>query len=119
MARIPEGATLIDNPISADSDQLLIDAIADDNNPDPCVLLADKKMGNKVEQWIEKLPDRERDVIQRRFGLHNQQSETLAEVGDALGVTRERVRQIQIQALKRLRQISEADGLSEGPFMDE
>ena len=98
---------------------MLIDAIADDNNPDPCLLLADKKLGNQVDHWLDQLPDRERDVIQRRFGLRNQHSETLAEVGDALGVTRERVRQIQIQALKRLRKISESEGIGETPFMDQ
>lgn len=108
-----------DRPISPDSDQLLIDAIADDNNPDPCVLLADRKLGQQVDQWLSRLPEREREVIERRFGLHQQQSQTLAEVGDALGVTRERVRQIQIQALRRLRQISDSDGVTETPIMDD
>ena len=77
------------------------------------VLLADSKLGAQVDQWLERLPDREREVVERRFGLHGFRSQTLAEVGTDLGVTRERVRQIQIQALRRLRKISQSDGVTD------
>ena len=116
--RLNERTTSIDGPVSPDSDRLLLDAIADDNNPDPVVLLADSKLGAQVDQWLERLPDREREVVERRFGLHGFRSQTLAEVGNDLGVTRERVRQIQIQALRRLRKISLSDGVTETPLLD-
>ncbi len=113
-----ERTTSIDGPAAKDSDRLLLEAIADENNPDPCVLLADARLGKQVDRWLAQLPDREREVIVRRFGLHGFHSQTLAEVGDDLGVTRERVRQIQIQALRRLRQISNSEGVTETPLLD-
>ena len=113
-----ERAERLDRPMTSDSDTLLIEGMADDNNPDPCILLADAKLGPQVDQWLEQLPEREREVIERRFGLHGTEKQTLNCVGEAMGITRERVRQIQIQALKRLRGISEADGVTEIPTLE-
>jgi RNA polymerase nonessential primary-like sigma factor len=113
-----ERTSSIDGPVSRDSDRMLLDAIADENNPDPCVLLADAKLGSQIDVWLNRLPEREREVVERRFGLHGFPSQTLAEVGRDLGVTRERVRQIQMQALRRLRDISGSDGVIESPIME-
>ena len=113
-----ERAERLDRPMTSDSDTLLIEGMADDNNPDPCILLADAKLGPQVDQWLEQLPEREREVIERRFGLHGTEKQTLNCVGEAMGITRERVRQIQIQALRRLRGISEADGVTEIPTLE-
>jgi RNA polymerase nonessential primary-like sigma factor len=113
-----ERTSSIDGPVNKDSDRLLLDAIADENNPDPCVLLADAKIGKQIDHWIEQLPEREREVVERRFGLHGFPSQTLAEVGRDLGVTRERVRQIQMQALRRLRDISGSEGVTEITTLD-
>jgi len=57
-------------------------------------------------------------VVEQRFGLNGQEKGTLEDVGNAIGVTRERVRQIQMDALKRLRQILEAEGLSEDSLFE-
>lgn len=110
-----ERARSLDRPLGDESDALLIEAIADESSPDPCVLLADAKMGPQVDRWLDQLPEREKAVIERRFGLHGHRRQTLNEVGEELGVTRERVRQIQLQALRHLRHISEADGVTEMP----
>ena len=62
-----ERTASIDGPVSKDSDRLLLDAIADENNPDPCVLLADSRIGKQIDHWLDQLPDREREVVERRF----------------------------------------------------
>ncbi len=56
--------------------------------------------------------------MEHRFGLHGKGRRTLEEVGELLGVTRERVRQVQLAALVRLREISSREGISEMPFID-
>jgi len=113
-----ERTASIDGPINKDSNRLMLDAIADENNPDPIILLADAKIGKQIDHWLEQLPEREREVVERRFGLHGFPSQTLAEVGRDLGVTRERVRQIQMRALTRLKDISSTDGVTEPPLLE-
>ena len=61
--------------------------------------------------------EREREIVSRRFGL-NDRRETLEQIGELLGITRERVRQIQMDALARLRKVLESHGLSEEAFLD-
>ena len=69
-------------------------------------------------QWLELLPMQQRVVVEHRFGLHGQGRRTLEEVGAMLGVTRERVRQVQLAALARLKEISQREGIMEAPFME-
>ena len=103
----------VDTPIGKDSDRLLLDAIPDENNTDPAQLLQDTDLETIVEKWLTRLNEKQREVVERRFGLNGHEKGTLEQVGNQIGVTRERVRQIQMDALKRLRQILEAEGLSE------
>ncbi len=65
-----------------------------------------------MNQWLERLNDKQREVIARRYGLHGYDQSTLEDVAREMGVTRERVRQIQIEALRRLREIMETEGFS-------
>lgn len=65
-----------------------------------------------VKQWLEQLNDKQRIVIERRFGLNNQEVCTLEDLAGHLGLTRERVRQIQLEALGQLRRILGRRGLS-------
>jgi RNA polymerase nonessential primary-like sigma factor len=65
-----------------------------------------------VEDWLESLSDKQLEVVEKRFGLHGRHRETLEQIGEELGVTRERVRQIQVGALKRLEQGMLANGLT-------
>ena len=65
-----------------------------------------------IAEWLEELSDKQREVIARRFGLSGFEGATLEEVGREIGLTRERVRQIQVEALRRLREILERQGLS-------
>jgi RNA polymerase nonessential primary-like sigma factor len=71
-----------------------------------------------VDQWLGKLAEKQRAVIERRFGLHGQRRLTLEQIGSELGVTRERVRQIQLEALRSLRAMIEGDGLSPDALLD-
>ena len=69
-------------------------------------------MHGNINAWLQQLEGKQREVLVRRFGLHGHEKATLEEVGQELGVTRERVRQIQMEALKRLRRILEGSGYS-------
>ena len=112
MLGLNERIASVDVPAERDSDRSLLDTIPDEQNPDPAALLQDDDMQRHLETWLAQLNDKQRAVVERRFGLHGREIATLEEVGNEIGVTRERVRQIQIEALKRLRQILEREGFS-------
>jgi len=110
--------TSVDVAIGKDGERPLLDLIPDENNVDPSMVLQDESVNANINQWLEKLESKQREVLVRRFGLHGHEKSTLEEVGQELGVTRERVRQIQMEALKRLRRILEGSGYSaENLFM--
>jgi RNA polymerase nonessential primary-like sigma factor len=105
-------AISIDTPLMQDSQKTLVDIIADDNNIDPSSLVQQADLAVHMTHWLEALNDREREVIMRRFGLQGHERGTLEEVGKAIGLTRERVRQLQLEGLKKLRHLVEAEGLT-------
>jgi len=110
--------TSVDVAIGKDGERPLLDIIPDENNVDPSMLLQDERVNSNINAWLEKLESKQREVLVRRFGLHGHEKSTLEEVGQELGVTRERVRQIQMEALKRLRRILEGSGYTaENLFM--
>ncbi len=112
MLGLNERIASVDSPMGHDADNSLLDAIPDENNVDPVVLLQDDDVKANIEQWLAQLSDKQREVVERRFGLHGYDVSTLEEVGNTIGVTRERVRQIQLEALKKLRDILEKEGYS-------
>ena len=71
-----------------------------------------------VDQWVNELNDKQRAVVERRFGLHGHRRCTLEHIGEEIGVTRERVRQIQLDALRNLRTMIESNGLSGDVILD-
>jgi RNA polymerase nonessential primary-like sigma factor len=71
-----------------------------------------------VDHWVNDLDDKQRAVVERRFGLHGHRRCTLEQIGDEIGVTRERVRQIQLNALRNLRTMIESNGLSGDVVLD-
>lgn len=113
MLGLNERVASVDTPIGKDEDRSLLDAIPDENNPDPSQMLQDEDLNEKLELWLNQLNDKQRVVVERRFGLNGRERATLEQVGNEIGVTRERVRQIQIDALRRLRKILEGEGFSE------
>ena len=112
MLGLNERITSVDTPLGRDAENSLLDAIPDENNTDPVLLLQDDDMRGNIEQWLTQLTDKQREVVERRFGLNGHDVSTLEEVGNTIGVTRERVRQIQIEALRKLREILEKEGFS-------
>lgn len=112
MLQLNERVTSVDTPIGKDEDRSLLDAIPDDNNADPSQLLLDADLNEKLDSWLDQLNDKQRTVVKRRFGLGGVEKATLEQVGNEIGVTRERVRQIQLDALRRLRKILENEGFS-------
>ena len=71
-----------------------------------------------VDHWVCELGEKQREVVERRFGLHGYRRATLEQIGNEIGVTRERVRQIQIDALKNLREMLENNGISGDVVLD-
>jgi RNA polymerase nonessential primary-like sigma factor len=108
-----QDTTSIDNSVAQDSDKPLIEVLADENNSDPVDLLADSDIAQHLEVWLEELNGKQREIIERRFGLHGYDQATLEEVGVAVQLTRERVRQIQIEALDILKQVIEQKGFGD------
>jgi RNA polymerase nonessential primary-like sigma factor len=108
-----------DVPVANDTDSTLLDVFPDDVNAGPEKILEKEDIRKKLEKWIERLSDREAEIVSRRFGLFGYEPSTLDEVGLEVGLTRERVRQIQIEALSRLRRYLEQEGLSLDYLLDE
>ncbi|MGB9670263.1 MAG: RNA polymerase sigma factor RpoS [Halothiobacillaceae bacterium] len=114
-----ERITSIDTPLRGDSDHSLMEMIPDENNHDPAQLVQGTLALERIEDWLARLEPKQREVVERRFGLHGHEPHTLEAIGDILGVTRERVRQIQLEALRRLRRMSQAEGHSSDTMLDE
>jgi len=101
----------LDAPLEIDPNHSTVDVIADDNGADPAALLQTVELGRLVDEWMAQLSERQREVIQRRYGLHGVEAETLDAIAGDLGLTRERVRQIQLEGLERLRRIIKRGGI--------
>jgi RNA polymerase nonessential primary-like sigma factor len=112
MMGLNERVTSIDTPLGLDSDRSVLDTIADDRQADPAEQLQDSDLRENIDHWLSELTEKQREVVSRRFGLRGYETSTLEEVGLEIGLTRERVRQIQVEALKRLRETMESQGLS-------
>jgi len=112
MLGLNERITSVDAPTGRDYEKSLLDTIPDEQNTDPSLLLQNSDVQKHVDIWLSRLSDKQCAVVERRFGLHGREVCTLEEIGNELGVTRERVRQIQIEAIKRLRQILDREGFS-------
>ncbi|MCI0653210.1 MAG: RNA polymerase sigma factor RpoS [Methylococcaceae bacterium] len=112
MFKLNERVTSIDIPYGKDSEKPLLEALADESESGPSDILQSDSIHGNMEGWLDQLSEKQREVICRRYGLGGYDNSTLEQVAKELGVTRERVRQIQMDALKRLREILEHGGYS-------
>ncbi|MCA9882094.1 MAG: sigma-70 family RNA polymerase sigma factor [Anaerolineae bacterium] len=96
----------LETPIDDDGDSTFGDFVEDANSPAPAEEVASHLLQEQLQQALDKLPPREAQILRLRYGLADGRVYTLEEVGQTIGVTRERVRQLEAQALNRLRQSS-------------
>lgn len=118
MMELNEHMVSLDILVSGENTQgkPLVEALADKSAIDPEEMLSNEHMHATLEACLEELNDKQREVICRRFGLGGFERQTLEEVGRDVGLTRERVRQIQMSGLKALREILRDQGLDSDMF---
>lgn len=102
----------LDAPLEIDPNHTMAEVIADDGGSDPESLLQTSEVGSLLDDWLDQLSERQRTVIERRYGLNGADVATLDVIAGDLGLTRERVRQIQMEGLDRLRKIVKRGNIS-------
>ena len=107
-----EHTASLDAPLEVDPALSIGEAVADEGGVSPDSELEVHELEALVHEWLAQLSEKQRSVIERRFGLSGQEVLTLECLAGELGVTRERVRQIQLEALAHLRRIVSRRGLS-------
>ena len=112
MLKLNEKICSVDTPIAGDGDKSLIDSLTDDRINCPEEQTQDDDMQHSIVAWLEQLNPKQREVLARRFGLLGYEPATLEEVGEEIGLTRERVRQIQVEGLRRMKEMLTQQGLS-------
>ena len=108
---LSEHATSLDAPLDNDPQSSLMDMLPDEGDISPDTQAEQHEMTVLVRDWLQKLPDKQRVVVMRRFGLDNDDPATLETLAEEMGVTRERVRQIQQEALVKLKRAMAARGV--------
>ncbi|MGF1680805.1 RNA polymerase sigma factor RpoS [Photobacterium makurazakiensis] len=112
MLRLNERVGSVDNPIGGDSEKALLDIIPDEKGGGPETSTQDDDIKTSIVHWLQELNPKQREVLARRFGLLGYEASTLEDVGREIGLTRERVRQIQVEGLRRLRDMLTHQGLN-------
>ena len=112
MLVLSEHTSSLDAPLDIDPGLSVGDSIAAEDGPTPDSLLAAHELEALVRAWLGQLNDKQRMVIERRFGLDGNDAATLETLAGELGLTRERVRQVQVEALARLRALLRRRGVS-------
>jgi RNA polymerase primary sigma factor len=111
--RVAQEAVSLETPVGEEEDAYLSDFIADENAPEPYAMAELSSLRDQLGEVLGNLGERERRVLELRFGLHDGTARTLEETGSAVGVTRERARQIESEALAKLRTPRNRDQLRE------
>lgn len=112
LLKLNERVSSVDVPYGSDSEKSLVESISDERNAGPSEVLQEQGVRRNMEDWLDQLNEKQREVIIRRYGLRGYDQSTLEQVATEMSVTRERVRQIQMDGLKRLREILEGSGFS-------
>ena len=102
----------------SEQDSVPVDRLKAKRDAEPSRCAQKDCVNDLVDQWVRELNDKQRAVVDRRFGLHGHRRSTLEQIGAEIGVTRERVRQIQLDALKNLRAMIERNGISGDVILD-
>jgi RNA polymerase nonessential primary-like sigma factor len=107
-----ESLSSIDAPAAADSETAVVDMLSAETKQNPRNHVQASEMRARIECWLLQLSEKQREIICRRFGLRGFDTDTLENVGVEVGLTRERVRQIQIEALQQLKILIRREGLN-------
>jgi RNA polymerase nonessential primary-like sigma factor len=110
--QLNEYITSLDMPLEVDPGHSMLDFIVDENGDDPESLLQNNELSRLVQAWLGELTERQRQVVERRYGLNGYEVSTLDSIAADLELTRERVRQIQMEGLHRLRRILKRGGIT-------
>jgi RNA polymerase primary sigma factor len=111
--RVGQMPISLEKPVGDEDESELGDFVADDRTEEPFDTATERLQREDIQRALDALPERERQVIELRYGLRGHEPLTLEEVGRAFGVTRERIRQIENNTLKKLKQLPEAQRLRE------
>ncbi len=113
MLKLNERISSVDSPVNQDGENKgLLDVLKDENHSGPENEVQDDDLRHSIVRWLKDLNIKQREVLARRFGLLGYEPSTLEDVGAEIGLTRERVRQIQVEALRRLRDLLGQQGLN-------
>jgi RNA polymerase nonessential primary-like sigma factor len=112
-----ERTASLDAPLEIDPDLSVGDTLADENSLPPDEAVGQAEVEQHLAAWVAGLPPRLRRVVEARYGLNGSEIETLQALAGELGVTRERVRQLQVEALQRLRQQLRLEGVQTGALL--
>ncbi len=111
LLRLNEKTLSLDTPMGEESEKPLMEALADNESEEPAVELENNNLYSRLNDCLQSLSEKQRSILAQRFGLYGHEEATLEEVGQKVGLTRERVRQIQVEALKQLKEILETNGV--------
>jgi RNA polymerase primary sigma factor len=114
--RIAQDPLSLDSPVGEEDDSNLGDFIEDSGADAPAEVATRRMLAQAVDEALDELSEREKEVVRLRFGLVDGQARTLEEVGKEFGVTRERIRQIEAKTLAKLRHPQRSQKLKE--FLD-
>ena len=106
-----EHVASLDAPLEIDPDFTIADTLADEKISGPEQALHSNKMGKMIEKLVRQLSEKQRKVLERRYGLYGTDIKTLEDIAVELNLTRERIRQIQIEALNQLRRLIKKEGI--------
>lgn len=112
------GIFSVDAPVAEDISTPLREMLPDQEAAEPVSLCGKDRLRDLVAEWLRELTPRQREVLRRRFGLDGHESATLERIGREIGLTRERTRQVQLEALRKLRHIVARRGI-EADVLDE
>lgn len=107
-----ESLSSVDVPAAADSETAVVDMLCSKSKQNPRDTIQRSQTQARIESWLQQLSEKQQEIICRRFGLRGFDTDTLENVGIEVGLTRERVRQIQIEALQTLKVLIRTEGLN-------
>ena len=117
ISQVIRDTSSLDMLISGEGEETLQDVLRDENVPDPSIAIDDRLRQQHINVWISGLAATERRVIEFRYGLNKQNPHTLESIGRQFGITRERVRQIEKQAILKLRNFARSNKVELGDVL--